>query len=422
VTGKFPAGFLGAGIFYNPVFIRVLVAKNSWKFIPGSLLIARFVPINGIRSKYKREIPMSELTAAQVEAALAGYQDKYLNSDYVSAGAVNAIDIDANEVQVIIGLGYPAAGIAEEVKRALAERISPIAGGRQVKIDLQWQIESAQPQANLDGIAGVKNVIAVASGKGGVGKSTTAVNLALALSAEGARVGILDADIYGPSQGLMLGMSEGTRPVSEDGKSWLPIEAHGLQAMTMACMLDDNAPIVWRGPMVTGALQQLVSLTKWKHLDYLIIDLPPGTGDIHLTLAQKVPVTGAVIVTTPQDIALLDAMKGVEMFRKVDIPVLGVVENMSVHICSQCGHAEPIFGSGGGEEIADEYDTELLGQLPLKLSIREQTDAGNPTVVAEPDGEVAAIYRDVARRVAARVALKAKEGANAFPEIQVTDD
>ena len=365
---------------------------------------------------------MSELTAAQVEVALASYQDKYLNSDYVSAGAVNAIDIDASQVQIIIGLGYPAAGISDEIKAALVKRIAPIAGGRAVNIDLQWQIEAQQAQANLDGMDGVKNVIAVASGKGGVGKSTTAVNLALALSAEGARVGILDADIYGPSQGLMLGLVEGTRPVSEDGKSWEPIEAHGLQAMTIACMLDKNAPIVWRGPMVTGALQQLVSLTKWKHLDYLIVDLPPGTGDIHLTLAQKVPVTGALIVTTPQDIALLDAKKGVEMFRKVDIPVLGVVENMSMHICSQCGHAEAIFGSGGGDELAEGYDTELLGQLPLKLSIREQTDAGTPTVIAEPDGEVAAIYRDVARRLAARLALRAKDTSNAFPEIQVTED
>jgi ATP-binding protein involved in chromosome partitioning len=365
---------------------------------------------------------MSELTTAQVEVALSSYQDKYLNSDYVSAGAVNAIDIDDNQIQVIIGLGYPAAGISDDIKAALRERIAPIAGARTVLIDLQWQIQSQQAQANLDGMDGVKNVIAVASGKGGVGKSTTAVNLALALSAEGARVGILDADIYGPSQGLMLGLVEGTRPVSEDGKSWEPIEAHGLQAMTIACMLDENAPIVWRGPMVTGALQQLVSLTKWKHLDYLVVDLPPGTGDIHLTLAQKVPVTGALIVTTPQDIALLDAKKGVEMFRKVDIPVLGVVENMSVHICSQCGHAEPIFGAGGGDELADDYDTELLGKLPLKLSIREQTDAGTPTVIAESEGEVAAIYRDVARRLAARLALRASDESNAFPDIQVTDD
>lgn len=365
---------------------------------------------------------MSELTAAQVEAALASYQDKYLNSDYVSVGAVNAIDIDANQVQVSIGLGYPAAGIADEIKTALVDRIAPVAGGRTVNIDLQWQIESQQAQKNLEGIAGVKNIIAVASGKGGVGKSTTSVNLALALAAEGAQVGILDADIYGPSQGLMLGLVEGTRPLSEDGKTWEPIEAHGLQAMTMACMLDENTPIVWRGPMVSGALQQLVSLTQWQELDYLIIDLPPGTGDIQLTLAQKVPVTGAVIVTTPQDIALIDAKKGVEMFRKVDIPVLGVVENMSMHICSKCGHAEPIFGSGGGEEIAAKYDTKLLGQLPLKLSIREQTDAGTPTVVAEPEGEVTAIYRDVARRVAARLALRAKDETNAFPKIQVTED
>ena len=365
---------------------------------------------------------MTELTAAQVEAALANYQDKYLNSDYVSAGAVKSIDIDANQVTIVIGLGYPAAGIADDIKSALVEKVSAVAGGRAINIDLQWQIEAHQTKAGIEGIAGVKNVIAVASGKGGVGKSTTSVNLALALAKEGARVGILDADIYGPSQGLMLGMKVGTRPVSEDGKSWLPIEALGLQAMTIACMLDESAPLAWRGPMVTGALQQLISLTKWKDLDYLVIDMPPGTGDIHLTLAQKVPVTGAVIVTTPQDIALLDAMKGVEMFRKTDVPVLGVVENMSMHICSNCGHAEPIFGSGGGDEIADEYDTELLGQLPLKLSIREQADEGNPTVVAEPEGEIAGIYRDVARRVAARLAVQAKEGGNAFPDIQVTDD
>lgn len=365
---------------------------------------------------------MSELTAAQVEAALASYQDKYLNSDYVSADAVKAIDIDAKQVRITIGLGYPAAGIADEIKAALAAKVAAVAGDREVSIDLQWQIEAQRAQANLEGMPGVKNVIAVASGKGGVGKSTTAVNIALALSAEGARVGILDADIYGPSQGLMLGMVEGTRPVSEDGKSWLPLEALGLQAMTMACMLDENSPIVWRGPMVTGALQQLVSLTKWDNLDYLIIDLPPGTGDIHLTLAQKIPVSGSLVVTTPQDIALLDAKKGIEMFRKVDIPVLGVVENMSVHVCSKCGHAEPIFGHGGGDEIADDYDTELLGQLPLKLSIREQADSGRPTVVAEPDGEIAAIYRDVARRLAARLALRARDETNAFPEIQVTED
>ncbi|HAZ88825.1 MAG TPA: iron-sulfur cluster carrier protein ApbC, partial [Marinobacter adhaerens] len=270
-------------------------------------------------------------------------------------------------------------------------------------------------------VPGVKNIIAVASGKGGVGKSTTAVNLALALQAEGARVGILDADIYGPSIGMMLGVPEGKRPDTRENKYFVPMDAHGLQANSMAFVVTEKTPMVWRGPMVSGAVMQLLQQTLWNELDYLIVDMPPGTGDIQLTLAQKVPVTGAVIVTTPQDIALLDGKKGIEMFRKVDIPVLGVVENMSVHICSNCGHEEPLFGHGGGERIAQEYDTTLLGQLPLHMTIREQTDGGTPSVIAEPDSEVARRYRDIARRVGAELSTRERNLSGSISSVSVTE-
>ncbi|MFN3880689.1 MAG: iron-sulfur cluster carrier protein ApbC [Nitrincola lacisaponensis] len=282
-------------------------------------------------------------------------------------------------------------------------------------------MSAVQQMGAAPGLEGVKQIIAVASGKGGVGKSTTAVNLALALSAEGYRTGILDADIYGPSQGMMLGIPSGTRPQADEDKHFLPLEAHGIQVMSMSFLVTDSTPMVWRGPMAAGALQQLMTQTRWKDLDYLIVDMPPGTGDIQLTLSQKVPVTGAVIVTTPQDIALLDCKKGIEMFRKVDIPVLGVVENMSLHICSSCGHEEAIFGTGGGERIAREYQTELLGQLPLVASIREQTDSGVPSVVSEPEGRVAAIYREIARKTADLTKKIAADG-NSGPSIAVYND
>ncbi|MGB0204063.1 MAG: iron-sulfur cluster carrier protein ApbC [Neptuniibacter sp.] len=269
---------------------------------------------------------------------------------------------------------------------------------------------------------GVKNIIAVASGKGGVGKSTTTVNLALAMAAEGHKVGILDADIYGPSQGMMLGVAEGVRPQPFSEQQFLPIEAHGLQSMSISYLIEEDTAMVWRGPMAAGALQQLIGQTHWQDLDYLFIDMPPGTGDIQLTLSQKVPVTGAVIVTTPQDIALLDAKKGIEMFRKVDIPVLGIVENMSVHVCSNCGHVEPIFGAGGGSEIAGKYETELLGQLPLALSIREQADSGKPTVIADPDGAHAQIYKEIAKKVASAVEAKNTDASVVMPQIVVEDD
>ena len=283
-----------------------------------------------------------------------------------------------------------------------------------------WAIQAHSVQKNLKPMENIKNVLAVASGKGGVGKSTTAINLALALSAEGATVGVLDADIYGPSQPRMLGISG--QPESEDGKSLEPMTSHGLQAMSIGFLIDEETPMIWRGPMVTQALEQLLGDTRWRGLDYLVVDLPPGTGDVQLTLAQKIPVSGAIIVTTPQDIALLDARKGLKMFRKVEVPVLGVVENMSLHICSQCGHEESIFGTGGGESLAQENDVELLGQLPLDRRIREETDSGNPTVVAEPDGRISQIYRDIARRAAARLAAQAKDYSAKFPRIVIQND
>jgi len=266
----------------------------------------------------------------------------------------------------------------------------------------------------------VKNIIAVASGKGGVGKSTTAVNLALALAAEGASVGLLDADIYGPSQPMMMGIND--RPESLDGKTMEPLENHGLQVSSIGFMINPDEPMVWRGPLVTQALQQLLTQTNWRDLDYLIVDMPPGTGDVQLTLSQKVPVTGAVIVTTPQDIALLDARKGLKMFEKVDIPIVGIVENMSTHICSNCGHAEPIFGQGGGEKMCKEYGVDFLGALPLTMSIREQTDSGKPTVVADPEGAIAKIYKEIARKVAVKVAEKAKDMSSKFPSIVIKND
>jgi len=284
-------------------------------------------------------------------------------------------------------------------------------------VNVASKIVSHAVQRGVKLVPGIKNIIAVASGKGGVGKSTTAVNLALALAAEGASVGMLDADIYGPSQPTMLGITG--RPTSVDGKSMEPMEGHGVQAMSVGFLIEADTPMVWRGPMVTQALEQLLTETRWRDLDYLVVDLPPGTGDIQLTLAQKVPVTGAVIVTTPQDIALIDARKGLKMFEKVGVPILGIVENMAIHVCSACGHAEHIFGQGGGERMCKDFDVEFLGALPLDITIREQTDSGRPTVVTDPDGKVAAIYRDIARKVAARIARQAEDRTAIFPKIVV---
>ena len=364
---------------------------------------------------------MSAVNRATVEAVLRQYIDPYLNQDPVSAGCVRAIEIDGSRVSVQLELGYAAALFKNGWAQMLQMAIEGLDGVASASVQITSVIHPHKALGQIPGLASVKNIVAVASGKGGVGKSTTAANLALALSREGARVGILDADIYGPSQGVMFGIAEGTRPKIKDQKWFVPIEAHGIEVMSMAFLTDDNTPMVWRGPMVSGALLQLVTQTAWNDLDYLVIDMPPGTGDIQLTLAQKVPVAGAVIVTTPQDLALLDAKKGVEMFRKVNIPVLGVVENMAVHICSNCGHAEHLFGEGGGEKLATQYGVELLASLPLSMLIREQADGGKPTTIAEPESQIAMVYQELARHVGARIVLQ--EAATAeMPSISVSDD
>lgn len=363
---------------------------------------------------------MSELNKEQLEAAIQGYVEPHLQKDLVAAKAIKNIAIEGGKVKVDIELGFPAKGIEQNIKDEVSARLSKVAGVGACEVSISTKITAHSVQKALKPIDNVKNIIAVASGKGGVGKSTTAVNLALALAAEGAKVGILDADIYGPSQPRMLGISG--KPESLDGKSLEPMRAHGLQAMSIGFLIDEETPMIWRGPMVTQALEQLLNDTNWTDLDYLVIDLPPGTGDTQLTLAQKVPVAGAVIVTTPQDIALLDARKGLKMFEKVEVPVLGIVENMSIHICSNCGHEEPIFGSGGGQNMADQYHVDLLGQLPLDIRIRKEVDGGTPTVVADPDARISEIYREIARKTAAKLSLKAKSYASKFPSIVIQNN
>jgi ATP-binding protein involved in chromosome partitioning len=350
--------------------------------------------------------------------ALATIVPDELGTDLVSAGCLRSVAISAAGVQLEIRLGYPCASRLPAYREQIDATLAPLLAGQPLHLHLDWQVQPHRNQQNLPALDQVSNIIAVSSGKGGVGKSTTAVNLALALQAEGARVGVLDADVFGPSLPLMLGVPDGVRPKVRDGKLFIPIEAHGLQSMSMGYLVDEGTPVVFRGPKASGALLQLVEQTLWDHLDYLIVDMPPGTGDIQLTLAQRVPVAGAVVVTTPQDIALLDAIKGIEMFRKTDIRVLGIVENMAMHVCSQCGHVEHIFGEGGGEKVAARYDTALLGSLPLSRSIREQADGGRPTVVAAADSAEAIAYRQVARRMAARLSLTGA-GQRAFPRVRM---
>ena len=359
------------------------------------------------------------ITDVEVLTALKQLTDPNTKKDFVAGKSVKNIKISGNDVSLDIQLGYPAKSVWSEIQTMVETHLrSALPGAGKITIAVTSKVISHAVQRGVKLVEGVKNIIAVASGKGGVGKSTTAVNLALALAAEGAKVGILDADIYGPSQPTMLGISG--EPKSRDGKSIEPMEGHGLQAMSIGFMIPgDDVPMVWRGPMVTQALDQLLHQTRWDGLDYLVVDLPPGTGDIQLTLAQKVPVTGAIIVTTPQDIALMDARKGLKMFEKVDIKILGIVENMSTHICSQCGHEEHIFGSGGGEKMCADYDVEFLGGLPLDIRIREQADSGNPTVVADPDGQIAKVYKQIARRVAVKIAEMAQDHSAAFPKIVV---
>jgi ATP-binding protein involved in chromosome partitioning len=358
------------------------------------------------------------ITQEQVHSVLKSTVDPNTGRDFLATKSVRNLRIEDGDVALEIELGYPARTQLDPIRKLLAQKLRAIPGVGTVEVEVTSKIVSHSVQRGVKLVPGVKNIVAVASGKGGVGKSTTAVNLALGLAAEGASVGILDADIYGPSQPTMLGIAG--RPESKDGKTLEPMEGHGIQAISIGFLIDIDTPMVWRGPMVTQALEQLLKDTRWRDIDYLIVDMPPGTGDIQLTLAQKVPVTGVVIVTTPQDIALIDARKGLKMFEKVGIPILGVVENMSTHICSSCGHEEHIFGQGGAERMCREYGTELLGALPLDINIREQADSGKPTVVADPDGRAAEIYRAIARRLAVKIAESARDMTSKFPNIVVS--
>ncbi len=357
-------------------------------------------------------------TEAALLEALKSVVDPNTGKDFVSTKALKNLRADAGDVSFSVEMGYPARSQHAALRKALISAARGVAGVDNVSVEITTKVVAHAVQRGVQLLPTVKNVIAVASGKGGVGKSTTTVNLALALAAEGASVGILDADIYGPSQPMMMGISG--RPESEDGKTIIPMENYGVQVMSIGFLIDPDQAMIWRGPMATQALDQLLHQTLWAQLDYLLVDMPPGTGDIALTLSQRVPLTGAVIVTTPQDIALLDAKKGLKMFEKVGVPILGIVENMAVYCCPNCGHTEHIFGADGGKKMATEYGVDYLGALPLNLSIREQADNGRPSVVADPDGEIAGLYKAVARQVAVKIANKAKDFSAKFPTITVS--
>jgi ATP-binding protein involved in chromosome partitioning len=352
--------------------------------------------------------------------ALAGVLDPHTGKDFVSTRALRHLHISGGDVAFDVELVYPAKSLIPALRSSLVAAVKGVAGVTNVSVNITFKVQTHAVQRGVQLLPGVKNIVAVASGKGGVGKSTTAVNLALALAAEGAKVGLLDADIYGPSQPMMMGI-EG-KPESHDGKTMEPLSNYGVQVMSIGFLVEPDQAMIWRGPMATQALDQLLRQTNWQDLDYLIVDMPPGTGDIQLSLSQRVPITGAVIVTTPQDIALLDAKKGIQMFEKVGVPILGIVENMAVHVCTNCGHAEHIFGEGGGKRMAEDYKMDYLGALPLDMQIRLQADSGKPTVVADPDGEVARIYKQVARTVAVKIAQQAKDFSSKFPTIKVSQD
>jgi ATP-binding protein involved in chromosome partitioning len=357
------------------------------------------------------------VTVENVQTVLRSIINPDTKIDLISSGSIKNLSVSDNNIQLEVVLGYPAKSQFQAIQDLVIAALKKIADVKNIQVKVSSDIVAHTVQRGVKLLPGVKNIIAVASGKGGVGKSTTAANLALALSAEGARVGILDADIYGPSLPMMLGISG--RPETKEENTIEPMEGHGLQASSIGFLVDQDSPMVWRGPMVTSALEQLLRQTRWRDLDYLIVDMPPGTGDIQLTLSQKVPVTGAVIVTTPQDIALLDARKGLKMFEKVGVPIIGIVENMSTYICPSCGHEEHVFGSGGGQKMCSDYGVDFLGSLPLNLSIREQSDAGCPTVVAEPNGAISQVYKQIARQVAIRIAGLAKDMSSKFPNIVI---
>ena len=359
------------------------------------------------------------LTEADVQSALREVVDPNTGKDLVAGKSLKRVRVDGAKVSVDVELGYPARSQVVPIRTMVTERLRALPGVGEVTANVYQKIVAHSVQRGVKLLPNVKNIIAVASGKGGVGKSTTAANLALALSAEGASVGMLDADIYGPSQPTMLGIKG--KPTTKDNRTIEPMEGHGIQASSIGFMIDLDTPMVWRGPMVTQALVQLLETTRWGERDYLIVDMPPGTGDTQLTLSQRVPVSGAVIVTTPQDIALLDARKGLRMFQKVEVPVLGIVENMSTHVCSNCGHEEHVFGAGGGRRMAEQYGVDLLAELPLDIRIREQSDAGKPTVIAEPESRLGRAYVDMARHVAGRLAASGLKGGAAFPTISVED-
>ncbi len=360
---------------------------------------------------------MAQVDLDRLQAAIGEIADPHTGQTLAAAKSVAGVDADGGRISLRLSLGYPAAGWHQALAAQIDQVAAGVPGVEAVAVDITTRVIPHQVQKTLQRMQGIKNIIVVASGKGGVGKSTTSANLALALAAEGASVGLLDADIYGPSQPRMMGISG--NPESADGKTIEPMRNYGVQCMSIGFLIDEEQPMVWRGPMVTQALEQLLRDTRWEDLDYLVIDMPPGTGDTQLTLSQKVPVAGALIVTTPQDIALLDARKGLEMFKKVEVPVLGIVENMSTHICSSCGHEEHIFGAGGGAAMAADCGVELLGSLPLDIRIREQADGGRPTVVAEPDSAIAAAYREIARKMAGRLAVRARDYSGSFPKIVI---
>ncbi len=352
-----------------------------------------------------------------IRALLAGVADPHTGRTLGEDGSLRGIGLAGERVLVDIVLGYPASGWREALAREVRSLLAARFGLTEVTVSVSHRIQAHEVQPGLTPLPEVRNIIAVASGKGGVGKSAVAVNLALALAVEGGRVGVLDADLYGPSLPTMSGLAGPPETTAE--RRILPRRAHGLQLMSIGFLLGEDAPVIWRGPMATQALQQLLQETAWEDLDYLVVDLPPGTGDIQLTLCQRVPLSGAVIVTTPQDLSLVDAQRALRMFEKVSVPVLGVVENMSLYRCPQCGHEEAIFGAGAGERIAARYGVGLLGRLPLDPRIRAAADGGRPTVAADPEGELARSFREIARKAAARLSLRARSRALSMPRIVV---